>query len=66
MENEILKEILAELKEHSVILKDHSTKLRTISVNISDIQTTIHKYVFADIARLEKRVEVLEKKACVQ
>jgi len=56
MDNEILKEILAELK-------GHSTELRNIRVDISEIQTTIHKYVFADIARLEKRVETLEKKA---
>ena len=47
MDNEILKEILTELKihssilqEHSVILKDHSTKLRSISM---EIQTTIDK-----------------------
>jgi len=63
MDNEILKEILAELKGHSVILKEHSAELRSIKKDVSEIQTTIHKYLFADIARLEKRVEILEEKA---
>ena len=63
--SEILKEILAELKEHSTILNGNTTELqsisqcvKTIKEDISEIQTTIDRYT-----RLEKRVGVLEKKA---
>jgi formate dehydrogenase maturation protein FdhE len=87
---DILKEILAELKEHSTILKEHSTILKeqstilkehstilkehstelnnikksvqTLEIDMAEVKDTINKYVFTDIAKLEKRLEILEKK----
>lgn len=51
MDNEILKEILAELKiqsvilrEQSVILGEQSTKLRNIGVDMSEFRPQFHKY----------------------
>jgi len=64
-----LKEILVVLKEHSVLLIDHSTELRdikksvrTLEKDVAEVKDTINKCVFSDIAKLEKRLEVLEKK----
>jgi len=61
--SEILKEILAELKEHSTILSGNTTELQSISQSVKkmkedvlEIQTTIDRYT-----KLEKRVELLEK-----
>jgi septal ring factor EnvC (AmiA/AmiB activator) len=76
MENEILKEILAELKEHSKELqeiKQHNKNIdksinnmdksiKNIEKDVAEIKHTINNHVYVDIAKLEKRIEALEKK----
>ena len=65
----ILQEHSTILTEHSTILKEHSTELRdikksvkTLEMDMSEVKDAINIYVFTDIAKLEKRLEILEKK----
>lgn len=62
MNDETLKEILAVLKEHTTELRGIKKSVKTLEKDVAEIKDTINKYVFTDVAKLEKRIEVLEKK----
>ncbi|MDJ0304560.1 MULTISPECIES: hypothetical protein [Dehalobacter] len=64
--NEILEEILMELKKHTEILNEHSKDIRSIKKSVDSLERTVNKWVFEELERLEvrlvKRIEDIERK----
>ncbi|PKM79598.1 MAG: hypothetical protein CVU88_05395, partial [Firmicutes bacterium HGW-Firmicutes-13] len=44
-------------------LKDIKISVKNLESDVTEIKSTINNWVYADIARLEKRIEALERKA---
>lgn len=59
---EILKQILNRLDSMDSSIKKLETGQKKLTKEVSEIKTILNKGAYVDIQKLERRIEVLEKK----